>query len=170
MRIYFIMRLLKRSRRTREFNLLIADILANANVQKMKEYNHHSSVSCYDHSLHVAYWNYIICSKLGWDKAAGARAGMLHDMFLYDWHEYKAGKITKLHGFAHPRYALENARKNFSLSNREEDIILKHMFPLTIALPKYKETYIIVLTDKICCIGEIINSIMRTRPYICRMH
>ncbi len=169
LRIYFILRLLRRARRIREFQMIIADILENSDVQKMKQYNHHSNISCYDHSLHVAYWNYVICAMLGWDKVAGARAGMLHDMFLYDWHEYKAGGFRSLHGFAHPHYALENAKKDFELTGREEDIILKHMFPLTIALPKYRETYIIILTDKFCCLSEIIKGKMSKKPYICNV-
>jgi uncharacterized protein len=167
-RAYFIMRLVKRARRIRRFHALIADILENKDVQSMKQYNHHSSISCYDHSIHVAYWNYRICSMLGWDEEAGARAGMLHDLFLYDWHEYKAEGLRTLHGFAHPRYALENARRDFELSSREEDIILKHMFPLTMALPKYRETYIIILTDKICCVSEIVQGLVNSKPYICR--
>lgn len=170
LRIYFIMRLLKRARRIREFKQLVADILENENVCRMHEYIHHGNVSCFEHSMHVAYWNFLFCSFLGWDKVAAARAGMLHDLFLYDWHTYKAGSIKRLHGFVHPRYALENAKKDFELSNLEEDIILKHMFPLTLALPRYKETYIIILTDKICCVSEVIRGFLHTKPFVCRMY
>jgi uncharacterized protein len=36
----------------------------------------------------------------------------------------------------------------------ERDIILKHMFPITRELPRYKETYVIVLVDKYCAVAE----------------
>lgn len=73
--------------------------------------------------------------------------GMLHDLFLYDWRKPRPdGK--KLHAFHHPRTALDNASKIFDLNEKEQDIILKHMWPLTVVLPKYKESYIITLTDK----------------------
>ena len=38
--------------------------------------------------------------------------------------------------------------KIFELNEIEQDIILKHMWPLTVKLPKYKESYIITLADK----------------------
>lgn len=73
--------------------------------------------------------------------------GMLHDLFLYDWRKPRPdGK--GLHAFRHPRVALNNASKIFDLNVKEQDIILKHMWPLTVVLPKYKESYIITLTDK----------------------
>lgn len=55
-----------------------------------------------------------------------------------------------MHGFVHAREALYNSRKVFPhlMNNRIEDIILKHMFPLNIRLPKYKETWIVTLIDK----------------------
>ena len=48
----------------------------------------------------------------------------------------------------------EVARNYLASRNLEKDIILKHMWPLNIELPKYKETCVIVFTDKICCIKE----------------
>lgn len=167
-RTYFIMRLVRRARRYRKFYAMIADILANVEVQKMKGYTHHSNVSCFEHSMHVAYWNYLICSFFKWDVVAATRAGMLHDMFLYDWHDYRAESIRKLHGFAHPRYALDHARDNFELSSKEEDIILKHMFPLTLALPRYRETCVIIITDKLCAFSEVIRGWVNSKPRVCQ--
>lgn len=63
-----------------------------------------------------------------------------------------------LHAFTHPQTALENASKLFDLNEKECDIILKHMWPVTIKLPKYKESYIITLVDKYCAIQESIKS------------
>ena len=74
------------------------------------------------------------------------RGALLHDYFLYDWHE--KGENHRLHGFYHPKRALLNARKHFDLNGIEEDIIIKHMFPLTFPAPKYKESVIVCIVDK----------------------
>ena len=47
------------------------------------------------------------------------------------------------HGFTHPRRALRNAEREFQLSGLERDMILRHMWPLTIIPPKYRESYVI---------------------------
>lgn len=167
-RAYFIMRLVRRARRYRMFYGMIADILANGEVQKLKQYTHHADLSVFEHSIHVAYWNYRVCSWLKWDVEAAARAGMLHDMFMYDWHKYKAESLLRLHGFVHAGFALENAQKNFQLSNREQDIILKHMFPLNLTLPKYRETWVIIIMDKLCAMSEVTRGWFHSKPGICR--
>ena len=78
---------------------------------------------------------------------------MLHDLFLYDWRKKQYGR-KGLHGFTHPKTSLENSLKLFCLNVKEKDMILKHMWPLTIKLPKYKESYIVCLADKICVLRE----------------
>lgn len=144
-----------------EFEEVIRDVIDSDVVQEMKLYNHHSYTSCFKHSLHVAYYNFKICKKLGLDAKAGARAGMLHDLFLYDWHVRRIRIDNTLHGFSHPYTALRNAKKNFELSDMEQDIIEKHMFPLTPRFPKYKETVIIILTDKFCSVCEVMDRFLK---------
>ena len=80
---------------------------------------------------------------------------MLHDFFLYDWHEpRKVNSFKELHAFAHPKIALQNSLKNFELNDLEKDIIVKHMWPLTIKFPKYIESYIVTFVDKYCATVE----------------
>ena len=88
---------------------------------------------------------------------------MLHDLFLYNWRKRENGR-KGLHAFTHPRTAYENASKLFKLNDKEKDIILKHMWPVTFALPKYKESYILTLVDKYCALNESIYEI-RNRFY-----
>ena len=57
-------------------------------VLRMKLYPHHGTTNCYIHCLHVAYFNYKWCKALGLDYESAARAGMIHDLFLYDWHTH----------------------------------------------------------------------------------
>ena len=45
--------------------------------------------------------------KLNCDKGSLVRGALLHDYFLYDWHQ--PHKEYGLHGFTHPSTALRNA-------------------------------------------------------------
>lgn len=133
----------------------VKDLLKNETVCSMKHFKHHCNVSCLDHSINVSYTSYLICKFLKLDYNSAARGALLHDMFLYDW------RITNLpngkHAFVHPCIALKNANEISSLNFVEKDIIKKHMWPLTLALPKYKESFIVCLIDKYCASIEIIH-------------
>ena len=58
---------------------------------------------------------------------------------------------------------MKNAHDNFSLTKKEGDMITKHMFPLTLTPPSYKETYVIVMTDKLCSVGEVLDKYFRKK-------
>ena len=68
-----------------EFDLIINDLVTNETVQKMKNYKQHYDTSCFEHCKNVAYYSYLICKKYNLDYISATRAGMLHDLFLYDW-------------------------------------------------------------------------------------
>lgn len=136
---------------------LVSDLLENDLVLKMKDFTQHGDTSCFQHCLNVSYYNYKICRFFSLNARAAARAGLLHDLFLYDWHTYKPDKGERLHGFTHAETALKNAKENFYISELEGDIIEKHMFPLNItAVPRYRETVVIVLVDKYCGLLETV--------------
>ena len=138
-----------------EFYLLVQDLISNETVQKMKQYRQHYNTSTYEHCLYVAYISYKICKKLKLDYKAAARAGMLHDLFLYDWrNSKKLLNLERSHAFIHPKIALENASKLFNLTKKEQDIIKKHMWPVTISLPRYPESFIVTFVDKYSAIYE----------------
>jgi len=121
----------------------------------MKNYRQHCDTSCYEHCIRVAYYSYWIAKKLGLDYISTARAAMLHDLFLYDWRKsHREVKLDGLHAFVHPKIALKNATKIFDLNEKEQDIISKHMWPITITFPKYIESYIVTLTDKYSAVKE----------------
>lgn len=142
----------------REFENIIYDLINNDTVLKMKHYKQHYETSCFEHCKMVAYYCYLICKKYNLDYISAARAGMLHDLFLYDWRTRENGR-KGLHAFTHPKTALENSLKLFNLNEKECDIILKHMWPVTFfSFPKYKESFIITLVDKYCAIQESINA------------
>jgi uncharacterized protein len=136
-----------------EHQLCIDDLIFNDNVQMMKEFKAHYDISCYEHSMSVSRYSFLICKFLDLDYKSAARGGLLHDLYLYDW------RTTTLsdgrHGFVHPRIALANASV-FELNDIEKDIVLKHMFPLTWQPPAYKESIIVCLVDKYCATKEIL--------------
>lgn len=120
----------------------------NSKFISTKKYVQHGRTSVYRHSVSVAYLSYRLAKKLKWkvDERALLRGALLHDYFLYDWHE----KIPerRLHGFYHPGRALKNADADFELDDVERDIIKNHMFPMTLYLPKHRETILVCLVDK----------------------
>lgn len=141
-----------------EFINIIKDILENETVKKMHNYRQHYETSCFDHCLIASYYCYIYCKKLNLDYISCSRAAMLHDLFLYDWRKRENGR-KGFHAFTHPKTAYKNASLLFNLNNKEADIILKHMWPVTLALPKYPESFILTLVDKYCALNESLEEI-----------
>lgn len=138
-----------------EFQKCISDLIIDESVRSMKNFIQHSSVTCLDHSVNVAFHSFRVCFILGLDYKSAARGGLLHDFFLYDWHKTKPEK--GLHGFTHPFAALENANRLFVLNKLEKDIICKHMWPLTLKFPRYRESFVVTLIDKYCTLIEIVK-------------
>ena len=132
-----------------EFFNIIQDILSNDTVKQMKNYRQHCNTSCFKHCMQVAYFTFIACKALKLDYISATRAAMIHDLFLYDWRKkYRNIKLPGLHAFVHPLIALKNASKILDLNDIEKDVISKHMWPVTISFPKYKESYIVTIMDK----------------------
>ncbi|GAU76840.1 HD domain-containing protein [Fusibacter sp. 3D3] len=146
--------------RDREFHGIIHEIIKNSEFQKTKKIRHHSD-SVFHHSLQVAYLSYKLAKKLKLDYHSAARAGLLHDFFLYDWRAPKKNRFFEKHGFTHAKEAHRNAKMHFSLNPKEEDAILKHMFPLTISPPKNSISWIVTLADKYISIAEYAHKIQK---------
>lgn len=138
-----------------EYLSCVSEMLENSEVRSMRNYAQHRHVDCLKHCLNVSYTSFLICRLLGLNSRAAARGGLLHDFFLYDWHE--GNPYGGLHGFTHPGVAAENAERRFDLTDREKDVIKKHMWPLTLSMPKYPESYVVILTDKFFCVAEAVH-------------
>lgn len=134
-----------------EFNEIISDMISNKKVLEMKKYMQHGVTNCFEHCYNASLLCYKIGKKLGMDYKSLARGAMVHDMFLYDWR----GKGLK-HAFGHNKRAYENASKEFDLNEIEKDVILKHMWPMTIIPPKYKESYVLICVDKYIALNETV--------------
>lgn len=129
-------------------------LIQKGRFNETKKYIQHGSTSVYQHCLNVASMSVKIADKLPIkiNRDALVTGALLHDYFLYDWHDGKKGR--RLHGFSHPRLALKNAMEDYSLSPRTKNIIARHMFPLTLIPPLYLEAWIVCLADKICAVEE----------------
>ncbi len=132
-----------------------SDILYSKGMRMEKGFVQHGSTSTYAHSVSVAITCIKIADKLNLDvdMRSLVRGALLHDYYLYDWHEKRNER--KWHGFTHAEEALKNASKEFKLNNIEKNMIYCHMFPLNLRIPKYKETTILCIADKICASNEV---------------
>ena len=147
-----------------EFQSIISELIQNEVVQQMKNFRQHYETSCYDHCYVAAYYCYYICKKFNLDYHCATRAAMLHDLFLYDWRKRQDDR-KGLHAFTHGKTACENACKLFDLNDKEKDIIIKHMWPVTLALPKSAEGFILTFVDKFCAVSETFE-IFRSRLFM----
>lgn len=129
----------------------------DSRYNKMSEFIQHGNTSVYEHSVKVAILSCFIANKLklNVDYISLIRGALLHDYFLYDWHDRTAHE--GLHGFRHPRRAWKNAKEDFQLNKVEEDVILKHMFPLVPFVPMYKESWIVCIADTVSAVRETLE-------------
>lgn len=128
-----------------EFNNIISDILKNQEIIDLR-YEYHHGISRLDHSLNVAKLTFNICKTFNIDSInETTRAALLHDFYR----SFEDSSFTH-----HPYVAAKNAKRVFNINKMQEDIIACHMFPATLKLPKYKETWIVSLSDKIVAIKE----------------
>lgn len=136
-----------------------SDILYSANFQSTRNYIQHGTMPVHRHCIDVANQSIKISKWLGisCNERALIRGALLHDYFLYDWHDKNRENYQKLHGFYHPGIALKNAEKEYRLSEREKDIIKKHMWPLTVIPPACREAWIVTTADKYCSLLETLK-------------
>ena len=113
-------------RNDEEYMSYVGSLLETKEVQKLANYIQHHFSTRLEHVITVSYVSYRIAKTLGWNAKAVARAGLLHDLFYYDWRTTKFDRGT--HAWIHPRIAVRNAEKLTKLSDLEKDIIIKHMW------------------------------------------
>lgn len=137
----------------------VEDLIHHPQVRRLDQYTQHANSTRYDHSVSVAYKSYIWSKKLGLDARAAARGGLLHDLFFYDWQQKGAAPGPGCHARWHPYHALQNAKKYFTLTKREENIISSHMFPMGYDLPVYRESFVVTWADKCCATEEFMSGV-----------
>lgn len=141
-----------------EYLKCIKDLITIDDVQELKEYTQHMNTTRFQHSVNVSYYTFLLARKFHLDYYSAARAGLLHDLYFYDWRNLEKNDrpIEGRHCAVHPKIALENARKATKVNAIIEDAILHHMWPMTIHMPKTKEGWILQAVDKYCAFSEIL--------------
>ena len=128
---------------------------------QMRMFKQHKDITTYEHSLNVLNLSISLAKKLHFSDKRIRNiivGSMLHDYFLYDWHDKEyLSQRKRLHGFRHPMTALENAEKEYNLSDTQREIIRKHMWPLTIVPPTCGEAWVVTAADKYCSFRETVG-------------
>lgn len=138
----------------KEYRDCVAALLAAPEVARLKTIRHHPGVSCYEHSAFVSYVAWRLARRWGADGALAARAGLLHDLYLYDPRSLPSWRQC----FAHPVAAARNAAAlRGGLSPKEENCILAHMWPLSVRMPHSREAAAVCLADKLCSVAEVLH-------------
>lgn len=132
-------------RNDKELIGIAKSIVNNIEYIKLKNIRHHRTTR-YNHSIRVAYISYRIARVLRLNKERIVKGALLHDFF---YEEKQRSMFNK-----HPKLAMIHAIQVFGVLDVEIDIIEKHMFPVTISLPRYRESWIVCLVDKAIAIRE----------------
>lgn len=139
------------------FMNILKQVEAETRILQSKEHIQHGTTTVYEHCVQVAYESYLFAKEhqLQVEMEQLIRGALLHDYFLYDWHN----QLTPhhLHGFFHPGVALRNASMDVELTPIEHDIIKKHMFPLTLVPARN--------TWKAGLSAGLIRNVLPERPY-----
>ena len=140
--------------RQRQIEASATDILNSRNFRRTKGYIQHGNMTVNAHVMNVARYSIALSENLHipCNRRELIRGALLHDYFLYDWHIKEP--FRKAHGFSHAAVALQNAERDFQLNAVERDMIVKHMFPLNLTPPRYRESILVCIADKICAVYE----------------
>ena len=132
--------------------------------RELKSMVHHGN-NRLDHINRVAKLSFNISKKLNLDFVSCTRGALLHDFFT---EEDLTRKGKKYRNFLkeHPRIALENANKYFELNDIEKDVILTHMFPIIKGKPKYYESKVVCIADKLVSCYEFFRYQFNASLYI----
>lgn len=139
------------------FHQTILQVSEHSKVKQMQELSHHKVTTTYMHCLNVAECSYLLAKRLHIriDEESLAMGALLHDFYLYNYRaQNEIGGYEHL--TKHPGNALKNAQTYFDVTDKVENIIASHMWPMTITkLPKSKEAVLVCIADKVCAFKEL---------------
>ena len=113
--------------------------------RELKTMTHHAT-NRLDHIKRVSKLSFKLSKLLKLDYVSCTRGALLHDFFTKsDLRRKDYKKFLK----NHPKIALLNSKKYFNINEIEENIIISHMYPLSKEKPKYKESKVVCVADKL---------------------
>ncbi len=132
------------------------DLLADALVRSMMNYRHHGDINTLFHSVYVSYCVLKMCRALHVEQTREiVRAALLHDFYLYEWY---TEKHEQNHIWYHPGQSVINVEKYIgSLSDKQKNMILSHMFPLTKTMPDNIGAWLLTIADKYCASQDYLS-------------
>jgi len=161
---------MKRYKKDKEYLSIISNILENNEFKQMENIKHHNTTRM-DHLLKVSYRSYRVAKLFNLDYEDVARAGLLHDFYTEEVRNCNSIKDkVLLFSTKHPDSAVLNATRNFELSEKEINIIKTHMFPIDYKVPKYAESWIVSIVDKVVSVGEFSNKFGYSLSYLFNLY
>ena len=159
-----------RYKKDNEYLFIIDNIMSNEEFKKIDNIKHHNTTRL-NHSLKVSYYSYLIAKCLRLDYKEVARGGLLHDFYTDEICEcHKIKDKIKLFSIKHPKDAVSNASTYFELTEKEIDIIQSHMFPVDYKIPKYAESWIVSVVDKVLSFGEFSSKFSHKLGYLSNLY
>lgn len=125
---------------------IVENILDKKEFKKLEQISHHNT-NRFEHSLKVSYYSYKVAKLLFLDSKQVARGGLLHDFFEERTAHVNTTKEKIDIYTKHSNIALLNSLKLCELTDKEQDMIKAHMFPLDSNIPKYAESWVVNLVD-----------------------
>ncbi|MFB0919905.1 MAG: HD domain-containing protein [Oscillospiraceae bacterium] len=137
-----------------DFIAFAIPLIEEGSFLRAKDIRQHGNTTRFSHCVSVAYYSLKTAArlKIPCNARSLVRGGMLHDYYFYDRREKNISQFKN--SFIHPKAAVFNAVRDYNVSPLEQNIIVRHMFPITLIPPKYREGLIVCITDKICGLAE----------------
>lgn len=133
-----------------KFDVISKDIIEKDKFKSLKNEPHHG-LTRYEHVMRVAKNTYRLSKLFRMDYISATRGALLHDYFNdSDYQHTKGMKKNSIH----PTIALNNARREYSLNAKEENIIISHMYPFCKVKPNCKESWLVDGVDDFVAIYE----------------
>ena len=137
------------------FYNIIKDVVNSNEFREMKNYQYHKNGNLFRHCIKVAYLCYLHHKKkqMKIDIEEFVIGALLHDYFLYNLHA--GDKKYRFHWFKHSKIALKNAMQKYpNLTKTQQDMIKRHMFPVTLIPPRTKAGWLVCYYDKVAAISD----------------
>lgn len=149
---------------------IIDNILKNNEFKNLENIKHHNT-NRMNHSIKVSYYSYKIAKYFKLDYEDAAIGGLLHDFYIEQISDLnKIKDKLLLFSTKHPKDAVNNAIMNFDLTEKEINIIKTHMFPMNYKIPKYAESWIVSVVDKILSFGEFYKKFSYKFAYLINLY
>lgn len=145
----------------KEYDNIYDEINKNRKFRKLSLERHHG-ITRLEHTNRVAYLSFLMSKLFRLNTYAVTRGALLHDFYTTkDLNKCPTREIHKIH----PYVALNNSMKYYNLTEVEKNIITSHMFPFNVEVPKFKESVIVGLADKIVATFEFLKFNSKTYAY-----